>query len=195
MGLGRDVQKGEAMRAFRGQYADNGKELRAASRAAVGHRCIRCGHPCPPMKREDRGEWTACDEHCTHGGPVRIKLHADMGYFLPNARATINIADLIRDGAVVEARWRILTVHHFDGNKENDAWWNHLSLCQRCHLQIQGKVDPSIPYFFEHSEWLKPYVAGFYAHKYEGLQITREQAKERLDELLAYELKAGGGKP
>lgn len=85
---------------------------------------------------------------------------------------------------------RILTTHHFDGNKGNDAWWNLLALCQVCHLQIQSRVDPEIPWFFEHSDWLKPYVAGFYAHKYEGLDLTREQVMERLDELLAYERRA-----
>ncbi len=82
---------------------------------------------------------------------------------------------------------KILTTHHFDGNKSNDEWWNLLALCQVCHLQIQGRVDPEIPYFLEHSDWLKPYVAGFYAHKYEGRNITREEAESRLNELLAYE--------
>lgn len=84
---------------------------------------------------------------------------------------------------------KILTVHHFDGNKANDEWWNLLPLCQVCHLQIQAKVDPEVPWFLEHSEWLKPYVAGFYAHKYEGRNITREEAMQRMDELLAYELR------
>lgn len=83
---------------------------------------------------------------------------------------------------------RILTTHHFDGDKANDEWWNLLALCQVCHLHIQGKVDPQQPYFFEHSDWLKPFVAGFYAKKYEKRNITREEAERRLDELLAYEL-------
>lgn len=84
---------------------------------------------------------------------------------------------------------RILTTHHFDGDKANDQWWNLMALCQVCHLQVQGKVDPEVPYFLEHSAWAKPYVAGFYAKKYEGRDITREEAIERLDELLAYELR------
>ena len=82
---------------------------------------------------------------------------------------------------------KILTTHHFDGNKANDEWWNLLALCQVCHLKIQGRVDPEQPYFFEHSDWLKPFVAGFYAKKYEGRNITRDEAMSRLDELLAYE--------
>lgn len=80
-----------------------------------------------------------------------------------------------------------LTVHHFDGNKSNNEWWNLMALCQRCHLKVQGRVNPEIRYFLEHSAWAKPYIAGFYAKKYEGKRITREEAMARLDELLAYE--------
>ena len=82
---------------------------------------------------------------------------------------------------------RILTTHHFDGNKSNCEWWNLMSLCQRCHLKVQGRVNPEIPYFLEHDAWAKPYIAGFYAKKYERRLITRQEAMERLDELLAYE--------
>lgn len=85
------------------------------------------------------------------------------------------------------AQWRILTVHHLDGNKSNCEWWNLLALCQRCHLQIQGRVNPDLPYFLEHSDWFKPYVAGFYAFKYEGRNITREEAEQHMDVLLAHE--------
>lgn len=102
-----------------------------------------------------------------------------------------NAGEIAKDPntVIVEAQWRILTVHHFDGQKDNDAWWNTLALCQRCHLKIQTRVNPEIPWMFEHSTWLKPYVAGFYAHKYEGREITREEAIERMDELLDYELR------
>lgn len=82
---------------------------------------------------------------------------------------------------------KILTTHHLDGDKSNDAWWNLLALCQVCHLQVQAKVDPEVPWFLEHSEWFKPFIAGFYARKYEDRMITREEVQERLDELLAYE--------
>lgn len=85
---------------------------------------------------------------------------------------------------------RILTTHHLDGDKSNDAWWNLLPLCQVCHLKFQAKVDPAQPYMFEHSEWFKPFAAGFYAWKYEHRQITREEAVQRMDELLAYERRA-----
>ena len=85
------------------------------------------------------------------------------------------------------ASGHVLTVHHFDGNKSNNAWWNLMALCQRCHLTIQGRVVPDIPYFLEHSDWAKPYVAGFYAKKYLGLDLTRAEVMARLDELLALE--------
>lgn len=81
----------------------------------------------------------------------------------------------------------VLTVHHFDGDKSNNEWWNLMALCQRCHLKVQGRVNPEITYFLEHSEWAKPYVAGFYAKKYECRNITREEATARMAELLAYE--------
>jgi 5-methylcytosine-specific restriction endonuclease McrA len=85
---------------------------------------------------------------------------------------------------------KILTVHHMDGDKANDEWWNLLPLCQVCHLQVQAKLDPEQPYFLEHSLWIKPYIAGFYAKKYEGRNITRDEAENRLTTLLAYEFRA-----
>ena len=88
------------------------------------------------------------------------------------------------------ASGHVLTTHHFDGNKANDAWWNLMALCQRCHLKVQNKVDPNVPYFLEHSPWAKPYVAGFYAWKYEGLMLSREEVDARIDSLLAHELLA-----
>ena len=81
----------------------------------------------------------------------------------------------------------VLTVHHFNGDKSNCQWWNLLALCQRCHLHIQNKVDPETPWMFEHTEWLKPYVAGFYAWKYQNRELTREQATADLDNLLNLE--------
>ncbi len=56
-----------------------------------------------------------------------------------------------------------LTVHHLDMNPSNNRWWNLLALCQRCHLQVQAKVELSQIYMFEHSAWIKTYVAGYYA--------------------------------
>lgn len=80
-----------------------------------------------------------------------------------------------------------LTVHHFTGDKSLNEWWNLMALCQRCHLQIQNKVDPEIPFIFEHTEWMKPYVAGFYAWRYEDRLLTREEVDQELERLLAFE--------
>jgi len=90
-------------------------------------------------------------------------------------------------GHYVFAQWRIGTTHHLDGNKANCVWWNLLALCQRCHLTIQSRVDPQQPYMLEHSDWFKPYVAGFYAKKYEGRDLTREEAVADMARLLTYE--------
>lgn len=48
-------------------------------------------------------------------------------------------------------------------------------------------MKPDQAYGLEHSEWCRPYAAGFYAFKYLGEDLTREQTMERLDELLALE--------
>jgi hypothetical protein len=91
------------------------------------------------------------------------------------------------------SEWRILTVHHLrlgHDAKRDLRWWNLAALCQRCHLQIQGKVQMERVWPHEHSEWFKPYAAGWYAWSYLGLELTREQTAERLDELLALELAA-----
>ena len=181
------------MRRFTNDYNPDGKKNRDDARQSAGNRCLRCGHPYECGKH-GKGEWTPCNQGCTHAGEIRV-TYADGYESILNASHTVKfmLSPSYRGGAnivSIEARWRILTVHHFDGNKANDVWWNCLALCQRCHLEIQGKVDPEIPFFLEHSEWLKVYVAGFYANKYERRMITMEEAKSRLDELLAYERRA-----
>ena len=84
-----------------------------------------------------------------------------------------------------------LTVHHLDLNPANCEWWNIPALCQRCHLQIQHKVVIERPWVMtDHSDWFKPYVAGYYAYRYLGLNLTRDEVMVRLDELLTLERKA-----
>lgn len=80
-----------------------------------------------------------------------------------------------------------LTVHHLDMNPWNCRWWNLVALCQRCHLQVQAKVRMHQRWMYEHTEWFKPYAAAFYAWRYLGEDLTREEVAERLDELLALE--------
>jgi hypothetical protein len=80
--------------------------------------------------------------------------------------------------------WRILTVHHLDGDKANCRWWNLVALCQRCHLTIQGKVKMDQAYLYPHSEWFRPYVAGYYAFCVLGEDLTRAEVRVRMYELL-----------
>lgn len=172
-------------RRFKGEYATDGKTRRRNVRAEAGHRCIRCGHPFENGKH-GKGEWSPCDVKCTHKGPTRQNVKpGEWMEIVTNATA----GECVKSGDKIEAQWRVLTVHHLDGDKANDQWWNTLSLCQRCHLQVQTRVDPEIPYFLEHSAWFKLYAAGFYAWKYEGRQITREEAESEMERLLAYECK------
>jgi len=78
----------------------------------------------------------------------------------------------------------MLTVHHMDMNPANCEWWNLLPLCQRCHLQIQHKVVLERMWMFEHSQWFRPYVAGYYA-SINGRPTAREYVLANLDDLLA----------
>jgi 5-methylcytosine-specific restriction endonuclease McrA len=158
-------------------------------RAEAEHRCVRCLHPYTKETAGPKGEWSPCDERCTHAGPYRCRgeasewTHYDYEAEIGGAVAGAMVAQSF----MVEARWRILTVHHLDGVKANCRWWNLAALCQRCHLTIQGRVKMERTWPWEHTDWFKPYVAGFYALSYLGEDLTRAQVDERLDELLALE--------
>lgn len=161
-----------------------------------GHRCLRCEHPYI-VGDNWTGEWSACDIYCKHQGPVRVRELATEGEWnwVDLSALGQSAGDAIYDETpigpraryAVEARWRILTVHHLDGVKLNCRWWNLVSLCQRCHLHIQKKVDMLRVFPFEHTDWFKPYVAGWYAFAYLGEDLDRAQTEARLDELLALE--------
>ena len=129
-------------------------------REQAGNRCVRCGHP----YKKGMGEWSPCDEHCRHHAGGTRRTHE-----------------------FTEAQWRILTVHHLNGDKADCRWWNLASLCQRCHLRIQRTVVMPRVFPWEHSEWFKAYAAGWYAHSYLGEDLTREETMARLDELLSLE--------
>lgn len=60
------------------------------------------------------------------------------------------------------AAGRCLTVHHFDGDKANNARHNLMALCQACHLSVQARVNPADPLMFEPAAWAIPYIAGYY---------------------------------
>jgi hypothetical protein len=143
-----------------------------------------------PYRRGEhgRGEWSPCDERCNHPGPFRARRDDAEWIDYPHVeRGAVLTGPLVAEGFDVEAQWRILTVHHLDGHKANCRWWNLVALCQRCHLQVQGKVQMARVWPWEHSDWFKPYVAGYYAHAYLGLDLTRVEAEARLDELLDLE--------
>jgi len=191
-------------------YADHGdlfsadgyplawRQIKHEVREQAGHRCVRCGHPYR-VGEHGNGEWSACDGGCTHGGPLRFRLAGedDWRTFEPGGadwmaeamRLGMEIGYPLPKVEVTEAHWRILTVHHLTGDKADCRWWNLAALCQRCHLTIQGRVVMHREFIREHTAWFKPYAAGFYAVKYEGRDITREEAIERMDELLAYEFR------
>lgn len=61
-----------------------------------------------------------------------------------------------------------LTVHHLVPDKSLCEDWNLPPLCQKCHLQIQAKVDMFQDYFLPHSKWFKPYLEGFLQWKERG---------------------------
>ena len=77
-----------------------------------------------------------------------------------------------------------LTVHHLTIDPANWRWWNLAALCQRCHLTIQARVVMERMWYLPHSEWFKPYAAGYYAHIH-GLPDDRDYVMANLDELLA----------
>jgi hypothetical protein len=56
----------------------------------------------------------------------------------------------------------VLTVHHLI---EEDKWnlndWNLAALCQRCHLQIQNRVNFMQDWPFDHSPWMARHVEGY----------------------------------
>lgn len=156
--------------------------LKHLVRQQAGYRCVRCKHPYENGKH-GKGEWTPCDLNCNHRGPVIVD-----GQEMSIRRSA---GSIVADGVLVSAAWRILTVHHLDGNKRNCHWWNLAALCQRCHLEIQGRVKMDQVYPWEHSEWFKPYAAGYYAYHYLKQSLTREEVERRLPELLALECVTG----
>lgn len=173
-------------------------------RQAAEHRCVRCLHPYE-CGEHGSGEWSPCDAQCRHDGPVRyltsdphqrphgtpqgeLRWHVE-----PSKLMGWQTGDLWRDSpetarlARPEAQWRILTVHHLNQRKADCRWWNLVALCQRCHLQIQGKVQMARVWPWEHSDWFKPYVAGYYAATYLDEELERPEVEARMDELLDLE--------
>lgn len=164
--------------------------IKALVRELVAHRCVRCQHPYRGGQHGN-GQWSPCDDRCKHGGPLRVFYDDSVRpVLIEELSAGFVAADTIPIYAPegrIDAEWRVLTVHHLTGQKADCRWWNLAALCQRCHLQIQGRVRMEQVYPHEHSEWFKPYAAGYYAAVYHGKDLTREETESRLDELLALE--------
>ena len=179
------------MTRFRGEYVADRKAVHNAARAAVGNRCIRCGHP------EGDRMWLTTDVNrvieleAIHSG-ARVWEKFGGKDWLPSGAIGLDGADPACGGGPwmvtlpmpcdercthdAKARLRILTIHHLTGQKDDNRWWNLLALCQSCHLTIQGKVIPEQAYLHPHSPWFVPYVCGFYAATIARLDITREEA-------------------
>lgn len=171
----------------------NAPAIKDVIREEAKNRCERCWHP----YSKGEGEWSRCDEMCGHMGPLRWVYHdgvksgeitdpltivSTLGIPGQHRAETFKRAEFYP-----EARWRVLTVHHLDEDKANCRWWNLVALCQRCHLNMQRRVVMDRPFHYEHSEWFKPYAAAFYAFKYLGEDLSREQVMARQDELLKLE--------
>ena len=75
----------------------------------------------------------------------------------------------------------MLTVHHLSLDKSDCRWFNLVALCQKCHLQIQHKVILERPWLYDHSEWFRPYVGGWAAWHYLGLDLSREEVEANLE--------------
>jgi 5-methylcytosine-specific restriction endonuclease McrA len=153
-------------------------------RELAGHRCVRCGHPY--RVGQTSPAWSPCDEYCTHAGPWRTTAPDGVPSTLVLETAD-GATGMVEAGWIIEASWRVLTVHHLSGVKYDCRWWNLVALCQRCHLSVQSRVVMDRVYPLEHTDWMKPYAAGWYADQYLGEDLTREETMERLDELLALE--------
>ncbi len=145
-------------------------------------RCVRCGHD---HEAPGPGNRKPCTKHCD------LSRHPEV---IDCPETAAEIERLILEGygpdfwpAWPMQRQRVLTVHHLDGDKTNLAWWNLAALCQVCHLSVQGRVDLKQAYMLEHSDWFKPYIAGYYAWRYLGKMLSRSKIDSRLDELLALE--------
>lgn len=140
-----------------------------------------------PDKPTRRTNWSACDERCTHAGPMRIVN--EKGHVLAThddappdwqKHSLVGGSRLIR-----QAAWRILTVHHLNERKHDCRWWNLIACCQRCHLWLQRTVVMDNPWPWEHDEYFKPFAAAHYAYKYLGEDLSPADTFARLDELLA----------
>ncbi|MDB4876414.1 MAG: hypothetical protein JWM41_2860 [Gemmatimonadetes bacterium] len=129
-----------------GDYSADWAAVSLQTRDEAGWRCVRCRHAFDSKT----GRPLHCDAECD-----------------PRRCRAVRIAD--RGGS------HNYGVHHLDGDKSNNRWWNRLALCNSCHLYVQASVIPERLFMFTHSPWFVPYVCGYYAHV-AGIVITRDEA-------------------
>jgi len=150
---------------IRGEYPPDWPDISKRVKADAGHRCVRCRHPFKPLT----GLADVCDDQCV---PAK-GLHVKRGVVTEDSR-TLELLAGINYG-----------VHHFDGDKSNCRWWNLMALCNSCHLTIQALVIPERPWLFEHSEWMRPYAAGYYAFAFGGLEVSRAEVERDIERFIA----------
>ncbi len=171
-----------------GTYPKEWDAIATDVKARAGWRCIRCGHPYVlTFESEHDAEeamWRIFPAS-NQGGALKagwIRPIPGGGYMIRSGILPCDEGcDDHRDGPV---KRRVLTVHHFDGDKENCAWWNLGALCQVCHLQVQGRVRMDQAYMHPHTLWFRLYVAGYYASMVLGEDLMRDEVERRLCELL-----------
>lgn len=151
---------------YLGSYPDDWPAIARATKDEAGWKCIRCRHPFDPA--------TGKALHCTLDCDPERGLHLRFGRMIE------------QDPENVEWLKKLsLTVHHFDGDKSNNRWWNRMALCNSCHLKIQSSVIPERVWLWEHSEWAKVYIGGFFAFHFKQLEIPREIVEQEVDWFLS----------
>lgn len=101
------------------------------------------GHGLPPEKElaildnARRVNWSDCDGECCHPGPLRVRYD---GVWREFEDTSADPGAIVQAGNLVQAAWRILTVHHLNERKEDLRWHNLVALCQRCLATWRSKA-------------------------------------------------------
>jgi hypothetical protein len=156
LGEGYRVDEAPNMRLeFRGVYPADWPELSRETKDQAGWRCVRCRHQFDSLT----GAPKPCDVNCD---VTRGRVDRSLG------------RGVLRHDH--ESPGLNFGVHHLDGDRGNQRWWNLPALCNSCHLFIQARVILERAWLFEHSPWFVPYVCGFYAWYFGGREISRAEA-------------------
>ena len=138
----------------RGDYPSDWPDISRATRDEAGWRCVRCFHPFDSSKNSPR----PCDQLCDHNRgryPSHNRNNVAHQYWSPGFS---------------------YVVHHLDGDRSNQAWWNRLALCSACQQFVEARMRIERPWTLDESSWFVPYACGLSAHHFGGLEISRAQA-------------------